>query len=204
MLVFSCMATARQNGKRDSKPSSSRSAESNGGRPVAVATTSYVNIIEALLENGSMSRSELASSIGLSRSALTEMSRVLIQHQFVEESPSVIDKQRKGTALDHALAERPLWVLRGCRPHGRSSLNGVDGLPRQRAGGTRDRHGDGTGSSGGRDCAGDSPFDPGLEDRPREGTGHWGRVVRTRKPRPWDVPAFEHAGMARCAGGEDR
>jgi predicted NBD/HSP70 family sugar kinase len=61
-----------------------------------VATSSYVNIIEALLENGSMSRSELASSIGLSRSALTEMSRVLIQHQFVEESPSVIDKQRKG------------------------------------------------------------------------------------------------------------
>jgi predicted NBD/HSP70 family sugar kinase len=92
MLVFSCMATARQNGKRDNK----NSAGSNGGRPVAVATSSYVNIIEALLENGSMSRSELASSIGLSRSALTEMSRVLIQHQFVEESPSVIDKQRKG------------------------------------------------------------------------------------------------------------
>jgi predicted NBD/HSP70 family sugar kinase len=90
--VFSCMATARQNGKRDNK----NSAGSNGGRPVAVATSSYVNIIEALLENGSMSRSELASSIGLSRSALTEMSRVLIQHQFVEESPSVIDKQRKG------------------------------------------------------------------------------------------------------------
>ena len=43
-----------------------------------------------------MSRSELAISTGLSRSALTEMSRVLIQHQFVEESPSVIDKQRKG------------------------------------------------------------------------------------------------------------
>jgi predicted NBD/HSP70 family sugar kinase len=86
------MATARQNGKRDNK----NSAGSNGGRPVAVATSSYVNIIEALLENGSMSRSELASSIGLSRSALTEMSRVLIQHQFVEESPSVIDKQRKG------------------------------------------------------------------------------------------------------------
>jgi predicted NBD/HSP70 family sugar kinase len=97
MLVFSCMATARQNGKRHLKNSSSaRSAESNGGRPGAVATSSYVNIIEALLENGSMSRSELASSIGLSRSALTEMSRVLIQHQFVEESPSVIDKQRKG------------------------------------------------------------------------------------------------------------
>jgi predicted NBD/HSP70 family sugar kinase len=55
-----------------------------------------VNIIEALLENGSMSRSELATSTGLSRSALTEMSRVLIEHQFVEESPSVSDKQRKG------------------------------------------------------------------------------------------------------------
>jgi predicted NBD/HSP70 family sugar kinase len=95
--VFSCMATARRNGKRDTKNSgSSRSTESNGGRPVAVATSSYVDIIEALLENGSMSRSELASSIGLSRSALTEMSRVLIQHQFVEESPSVIDRQRKG------------------------------------------------------------------------------------------------------------
>jgi predicted NBD/HSP70 family sugar kinase len=91
------MATAKQNGKRDHKNSgSSRSTTSNGGRPVAVATSSYVNIIEALLENGSMSRSELASSIGLSRSALTEMSRVLIQHRFVEESPSVMDKQRKG------------------------------------------------------------------------------------------------------------
>src|ERR1700749_4013151 len=91
------MATAKQNGKRDSRNSGSpRSASANGGRPLAVATSSYVNIIEALLENGSMSRSELATSTGLSRSALTEMSRVLIQHQFVEESPSVIDKQRKG------------------------------------------------------------------------------------------------------------
>ena len=97
MLVFSCMGTARQNGRRDARPQgASRLAEGSGGRPVAVATSSYVNIIEALLENGSMSRSELATSTGLSRSALTEMSRVLIQHQFVEESPSVIDKQRKG------------------------------------------------------------------------------------------------------------
>jgi predicted NBD/HSP70 family sugar kinase len=95
MLVFSCMGTAQKNGKRDAK-GPSRPAEGDGRRPVVVATSSYVNIIEALLENGSMSRSELASSIGLSRSALTEMSRVLIQHQFVEESPSVIDKQRKG------------------------------------------------------------------------------------------------------------
>ena len=73
-----------------------RPAQGNGGRPVAAANSSYVNIIEALLENGSMSRSELATSTGLSRSALTEMSRVLIEHQFVEESPSVSDKQRKG------------------------------------------------------------------------------------------------------------
>jgi Winged helix-turn-helix DNA-binding len=71
MLVFCCMGTARQNGKRDTK-GPSRTAEGDGGRPVVVATSSYVNIIEALLENGSMSRSELASSIGLSRSALTD------------------------------------------------------------------------------------------------------------------------------------
>jgi predicted NBD/HSP70 family sugar kinase len=96
------MKTIRQNGRgapRSSRAESARSsrpAQSNGGRPVAVATSSYVNIIEALLENGSMSRSELATSTGLSRSALTEMSRVLIEHQFVEESPSVNDKQRKG------------------------------------------------------------------------------------------------------------
>jgi len=96
------MGTIRHSGRREprsSKPDSagsSRPAQGNGGRPVAVATSSYVNIIEALLENGSMSRSELATSTGLSRSALTEMSRVLIEHQFVEESPSVSDKQRKG------------------------------------------------------------------------------------------------------------
>ncbi|HTZ60147.1 MAG TPA: ROK family transcriptional regulator [Acidobacteriaceae bacterium] len=89
------MGTGKQNGKRDTR-GESRPAEGEAVRPVAVATSSYVNIIEALLENGSMSRSELASSIGLSRSALTEMSRVLIQHQFVEESPAVIDKQGRG------------------------------------------------------------------------------------------------------------
>ena len=102
MLVFCLMRTIRHSGRREPRSSrpesagSSRPAQSNGGRPVAVATSSYVNIIEALLENGSMSRSELATSTGLSRSALTEMSRVLIEHQFVEESPSVSDKQRKG------------------------------------------------------------------------------------------------------------
>ena len=102
MLVFCVMGTIRHSGRREPRSSrpdsagSSRPAQGNGGRPVAVATSSYVNIIEALLENGSMSRSELATSTGLSRSALTEMSRVLIEHQFVEESPSVSDKQRKG------------------------------------------------------------------------------------------------------------
>jgi predicted NBD/HSP70 family sugar kinase len=88
------MSTARRNGKREKV--SSPPTDGDVGRPVAVATSSYVNIIEALLENGSMSRSELASSIGLSRSALTEMSRVLIQHQFVEESRSVLDRQGRG------------------------------------------------------------------------------------------------------------
>src|SRR6201992_500381 len=81
MLVFSFMGIAKQDGQ--------------GKRLAAIASSSYVNIIEALLENGSMSRSELADATGLSRSALTEMSRVLIQHQFVEESPSVIEKRRK-------------------------------------------------------------------------------------------------------------
>jgi predicted NBD/HSP70 family sugar kinase len=88
------MGTVRRIAKREK--SLPQPAESDGGRPVAVATSSYVNIIEALLENGSMSRSELATSIGLSRSALTEMSRVLIQHQFVEESRSVLDRQGRG------------------------------------------------------------------------------------------------------------
>ena len=83
MLVFSFMGIERQDGKGLT-------------RPAAISSSSYVNIIEALLENGSMSRSELADSIGLSRSALTEMSRILIEDGFLEESPSVYEKQRKG------------------------------------------------------------------------------------------------------------
>ncbi len=83
MLVFNFMGIGRQDGKGLTGPA-------------AIASSSYVNIIEALLENGSMSRSELANSIGLSRSALTEMSRILIQDGFLEESPSVYEKQRKG------------------------------------------------------------------------------------------------------------
>ncbi len=95
--MFCCMATPKQHERRELRwQGSTRPARVNGVRPVAAGTSSYVNIIEALLENGAMSRSELASSTGLSRSALTEMSRVLIEHQFIEESPSVTDKQRKG------------------------------------------------------------------------------------------------------------
>lgn len=95
MLAFSFMA--RQNGKRESATKGiSHTVDGNIRRPAAVASPSYVRIIEALLENGSMSRSELADSVGLSRSALTEISRGLIQDRFLEESPSVSDKQRKG------------------------------------------------------------------------------------------------------------
>ena len=43
-----------------------------------------------------MSRSDLADSIGLSRSALTELSRGLIEMGLVEETASSYDKQQKG------------------------------------------------------------------------------------------------------------
>jgi predicted NBD/HSP70 family sugar kinase len=89
MLVFSFMGIARQ-------PEAREGHSKALSRPPAVASSSYVQIIEALLENGSMSRSGLADSLGLSRSALTEMSRILIQDGFIEESPSVVDRQRKG------------------------------------------------------------------------------------------------------------
>src|ERR1700689_3957198 len=95
MLVFSFMP--RQNGKREGAIKGiSRTAEGNVRGPAAAASPSYVRIIEALLENGSMSRSELADSVGLSRSALTEISRGLIQDRFLLESPSVSEKLRKG------------------------------------------------------------------------------------------------------------
>jgi predicted NBD/HSP70 family sugar kinase len=93
MLVFSFMP--RQNGKREGA-TKARTAEGNVRGPAAAASSSYVRIIEALLENGSMSRSELADSVGLSRSALTEISRGLIQDRFLLESPSVSEKLRKG------------------------------------------------------------------------------------------------------------
>ena len=74
-----------------------RSIEENGRRPaVAGVTSSRTAIIEALLENGAMSRSDLADSIGLSRSALTELSRGLIEQGLIHETSSSYDKQQKG------------------------------------------------------------------------------------------------------------
>jgi predicted NBD/HSP70 family sugar kinase len=93
MLVFNFMP--RQNGRREGA-TKARTTEGNVRGPAAAASSSYVRIIEALLENGSMSRSELADSVGLSRSALTEISRGLIQDRFLLESPSVSEKLRKG------------------------------------------------------------------------------------------------------------
>ena len=91
------MGIDRNIGKREATDrDAGRLEDGSARRPSAVPSSSYVNIIEALLENGSMSRSELADSTGLSRSALTEMSRILIQDGFLEESPSAYDKQRKG------------------------------------------------------------------------------------------------------------
>jgi predicted NBD/HSP70 family sugar kinase len=71
--------------------------EKNGRRPPPPGvSSSRTAIIEALLENGSMSRSDLADSIGLSRSALTELSRGLIEQGLICETSSPYDKQQKG------------------------------------------------------------------------------------------------------------
>jgi predicted NBD/HSP70 family sugar kinase len=77
--------------------SSDRAVEEVGRRPSAPGvSTSRTAIIEALLENGSMSRTDLADSIGLSRSALTEPSRGLIERGLIQETASPYDKQQKG------------------------------------------------------------------------------------------------------------
>ncbi len=69
----------------------------HGNRPVAPAiTSSRTAIIEALLENGSMSRTDLADAIGLSRSALTEPSRGLIERGLIHETSSPYDREHKG------------------------------------------------------------------------------------------------------------
>jgi predicted NBD/HSP70 family sugar kinase len=74
-----------------------RGPEENGHHPAGAAiSSSRTSIIEALLENGSMSRSDLASSIGLSRSALTVLSRGLIEHGLILESSSTYDSQQTG------------------------------------------------------------------------------------------------------------
>lgn len=48
------------------------------------------------MQNGSMSRSDLAGKIGLSRSALTELSRELIEAELIRETSVVRDAQRQG------------------------------------------------------------------------------------------------------------
>jgi predicted NBD/HSP70 family sugar kinase len=74
-----------------------RTTEKSGRRPASPGvSTSRSAIIEALLENGSMSRTDLADSIGLSRSALTLLSRGLIELGLIQETPSTYDDQQKG------------------------------------------------------------------------------------------------------------
>jgi len=72
---------------------------SNGiHRPKATcfASSSKLSIIEALIEVGPISRSDLADLIGLSRSALTELSRDLIALGIVHETSVSYNKARKG------------------------------------------------------------------------------------------------------------
>jgi predicted NBD/HSP70 family sugar kinase len=60
------------------------------------ASSSKLSIIEALIEFGPMSRSDLADLIGLSRSALTELSRDLIAMDIMHETSVSYNKQRRG------------------------------------------------------------------------------------------------------------
>lgn len=82
----------------ESKNHSSDRAMGEVGRLPSAAgvSTSRTAIIEVLLENGSMSRTDLAESIGLSRSALTEPSRGLIERGLIQETASPYDKAQKG------------------------------------------------------------------------------------------------------------
>ena len=59
-------------------------------------SSSRTSIIEALLENGLMSRSDLANSLGLSRSALTVLSRGLIDQGLILESSASYENQQTG------------------------------------------------------------------------------------------------------------
>jgi predicted NBD/HSP70 family sugar kinase/DNA-binding MarR family transcriptional regulator len=74
-----------------------RAPVANGHQPAGPGiSSSRTSIIEALLENGSMSRSDLASSLGLSRSALTVLSRGLIEQGLILESSGSYDNQQTG------------------------------------------------------------------------------------------------------------
>jgi predicted NBD/HSP70 family sugar kinase/DNA-binding MarR family transcriptional regulator len=74
-----------------------RATEEKGNRAAGPGiSSSRTSIIEALLENGLMSRSDLANSLGLSRSALTVLSRGLIEQGLILESSSSYDNQQTG------------------------------------------------------------------------------------------------------------
>jgi predicted NBD/HSP70 family sugar kinase len=76
------------------------------------AKSSKLSVIESLIESGAMSRSELAEKIGLSRSALTELSRELIEAGLVRETSVVHDGQRQGRpSVLLALNENRGYVL---------------------------------------------------------------------------------------------
>lgn len=69
-------------------------------------------VIESLIESGAMSRSDLAEKIGLSRSALTELSRELIEAGLIRETSVVRDGQRQGRpSVLLALNEHRGYVL---------------------------------------------------------------------------------------------
>lgn len=76
------------------------------------SNSSKLSVIEALIEAGAMSRSDLAERIGLSRSALTELSRELIEAGLIRETSVVHDGQRQGRpSVLLALNEHRGYVL---------------------------------------------------------------------------------------------
>jgi predicted NBD/HSP70 family sugar kinase/biotin operon repressor len=76
------------------------------------AKSSKLSVIESLIESGAMSRSDLAEKLGLSRSALTELSRELIEAGLIRETSVVHDGQRQGRpAVLLALNEHRGYVL---------------------------------------------------------------------------------------------
>jgi predicted NBD/HSP70 family sugar kinase len=71
-------------------------ARIEGQKSTGFASSSKLSIIEALIEFGPMSRSALADLIGLSRSALTQLSRDLIALGLMNETSVSYNKQRRG------------------------------------------------------------------------------------------------------------